>query len=152
MPVALISISTSPAFGPCSCTVSMVKGAPALGATAARTSMWRSNQLSMHSLDSRRDTQPMHFPVEGVAADAELARDEAQVAALDLQFPEQGVALRPSERVERGVLRRNVGRFRGRRADTVVLGQVRQAEQVARAPRDHRAQHVAQLPYVSRPS
>src|SRR5437773_4162902 len=39
MPVALISTSTSPAFGPCSCTVSMVSGAPALWATAARTSM-----------------------------------------------------------------------------------------------------------------
>src|SRR5215470_2611729 len=152
MPVALISISTSPAFGPCSCTVSMVKGAPALGAIAARTSIWRSIQLSMHILlDSRLDTQPMHLPVEGVAADAELARDEAQVPALELQFPEQRVALRPSERVERNTLRRRCGRLRGRCADTVVLGQVRQPEPVARAPRDHGAQRVAQLPYVSWP-
>src|SRR4029079_1951469 len=39
MPVALIRTSTSPALGPCSCTVSIAKGAPALCATAARTSM-----------------------------------------------------------------------------------------------------------------
>src|SRR3954447_25290160 len=39
MPVALISISASPAFGPSSCTVSSASGAPALCATAARTSM-----------------------------------------------------------------------------------------------------------------
>src|SRR3954463_4700476 len=39
MPVALISTSTSPAFGPSSFTVSIVKGAPALCATAARTSI-----------------------------------------------------------------------------------------------------------------
>src|SRR5215471_5537650 len=38
MPVALISISTSPALGPSSCTVSTTNGAPALYATAARTS------------------------------------------------------------------------------------------------------------------
>src|SRR5580698_7914632 len=39
MPVALTSISTSPAFGPSSCTVSMVRGLPASNATAALTSM-----------------------------------------------------------------------------------------------------------------
>src|ERR1044071_3290915 len=38
MPVALISTSTSPAFGPSRRTVSIVSGAPALCATAARTS------------------------------------------------------------------------------------------------------------------
>src|SRR6187549_3574613 len=38
MPVALISTSTSPAFGPASWTVSMASGAPARCATAARTS------------------------------------------------------------------------------------------------------------------
>src|SRR5450830_460066 len=35
MPVALISTSTSPNFGPCRSTVSMVRGAPAFQATAA---------------------------------------------------------------------------------------------------------------------
>src|SRR3954470_1652300 len=39
MPVALISTRHSPARGPSSVTVSMVSGAPALRATAARTSM-----------------------------------------------------------------------------------------------------------------
>src|SRR5687767_12578173 len=39
MPVALISTSTSPAFGPSSRTVSIVSGAPALCDTAARTSI-----------------------------------------------------------------------------------------------------------------
>src|SRR5271170_4837095 len=39
IPVALTSISTSPAFGPSSCTVSMVSGLPASNATAALTSM-----------------------------------------------------------------------------------------------------------------
>src|SRR5882762_1385302 len=39
MPVAIIWTSTSPAFGPSSRTVSMASGAPALCATAARTSM-----------------------------------------------------------------------------------------------------------------
>src|SRR5690242_9583679 len=39
MPVALTSTSTSPAFGPSSRTVSIVSGAPALCATAARTSI-----------------------------------------------------------------------------------------------------------------
>src|SRR5512139_4267733 len=39
MPVARISTSTSPSRGPSSRTVSMVSGAPARCATAARTSM-----------------------------------------------------------------------------------------------------------------
>src|SRR5512134_2057750 len=39
MPVALISTSTSPAFGPSSCTVSMASGWPAANATAALTSI-----------------------------------------------------------------------------------------------------------------
>ena len=39
MPVALISTSTSPAFGPSSCTVVTASGLPASNATAARTSM-----------------------------------------------------------------------------------------------------------------
>ena len=39
MPVALISTSTSPAFGPSSCTVSITSGLPASWATAARTSI-----------------------------------------------------------------------------------------------------------------
>src|SRR5471032_932192 len=39
MPVALISTSTSPAFGPSRSTVSMLKGAPAFQATAARVFM-----------------------------------------------------------------------------------------------------------------
>jgi hypothetical protein len=47
MPVALISTSTSPAFGPSSWTVSIVRGAPAFQATAARTSMVRSSVVSM---------------------------------------------------------------------------------------------------------
>src|SRR5258708_7193208 len=45
MPVALSSTSTSPARGPSSCTVSIVSGAPALWATAARTSMELSHRL-----------------------------------------------------------------------------------------------------------
>src|SRR5262252_7596529 len=100
--------------------------------------------------DRKRDAQPMHLPVEGVAADAELARDVAKVSALELQLPEQGVALRPSERVERNVLRQRDGRLGGCGADTVVAGQVGHAEPVARTPRDHGAERVAQLPYVSR--
>src|SRR5258706_9631086 len=39
MPVALISTSTSPAFGPSRRTVSINRGSPALCATAARTSI-----------------------------------------------------------------------------------------------------------------
>src|SRR5947209_9198278 len=39
MPVALISTSTSPAFGPSSCTSVTASGLPAWNATAARTSM-----------------------------------------------------------------------------------------------------------------
>jgi hypothetical protein len=39
MPVALTSTSTSPAFGPSSCTVMTSSGLPACTATAARTSM-----------------------------------------------------------------------------------------------------------------
>ena len=39
MPVALISTSTSPAFGPSSCTSVISSGLPAANATAARTSM-----------------------------------------------------------------------------------------------------------------
>src|SRR5437762_3127094 len=49
MPVALISTSTSPAFGPCNCTVSMLRGAPALWATAARTSMAHSSRIRRES-------------------------------------------------------------------------------------------------------
>src|ERR1700728_3797527 len=41
MPVALISISTSPAFGPSSCTVSIASARPASNAIAAFTSMLR---------------------------------------------------------------------------------------------------------------
>ena len=41
MPVALISTSTSPAFGPSRSTVSIVSGAPAFQATAARVFMRR---------------------------------------------------------------------------------------------------------------
>src|SRR5215469_798884 len=39
MPVALISTRTSPAFGPSSVTVSILRGSPALWATAARVCM-----------------------------------------------------------------------------------------------------------------
>src|SRR5213082_2151355 len=62
------------------------------------------------------DVQPMHFPVEGVAADAELACEVADVAMLEVQLPEQGLAFRHSERIERihpGRVRR---RLRGPRA------------------------------------
>src|SRR6185437_16589283 len=57
IPVAFSSTRTSPARGPASCTVSMVSGAPALWAMAARTSMgpsWekRSGAIS-HSSASR---------------------------------------------------------------------------------------------------
>src|SRR5215470_6169903 len=40
MPAALISTRTSPAFGPSSCTVSILRGSPALWATAARVSIY----------------------------------------------------------------------------------------------------------------
>src|SRR5437879_816887 len=72
-------------------------------------------------LDRPLDVQPMHFPVERVAADAELARDVADVAMLEIQLPEQGLALRSSERIERV----HLGRRRRRlRAETVVGRQI----------------------------
>src|SRR5712691_2999336 len=90
----------------------------------------------------------MHFPVERVAADAELARDVADVAMLKIQLPEQGLALRSSERIERVHL--GPGRRRPR-GETVVGRQICWFEQIARAERNHRAQHVAQLADVARP-
>src|SRR5712691_9248451 len=72
-------------------------------------------------LDRPLNVQPMHFPVEGVAADAELACDVADVAMLEIQLPEQGLALRSSERIERV----HLGRGRRRpRAKTVVGRQI----------------------------
>src|SRR2546421_436421 len=90
MPVALISTSASPAFGPSSCTVSIVKAAPALCATAARTSMARLLFLRFHR---PRDAQPVHLSIDRVAADAEIARDVADVAALELELAHQRLAL-----------------------------------------------------------
>src|SRR5580692_10993689 len=55
IPVALTSISTSPAFGPSSCTVSMVSGLPASNATAALTSMTSSLQHARGLRDVGRD-------------------------------------------------------------------------------------------------
>src|SRR5256885_498336 len=51
--------------------------------------------------DRPLDVQPMHFPVQRVAADAELARDVADVAMLEIELAEQRLALGSSERVER---------------------------------------------------
>ena len=70
---------------------------------------------------------------------------------LEIQLPEQGLAFRPSERIERihpGRVRR---RLRGPRAKTVVGRQICQLEQIAHAERNHRSQHVAQLADVARP-
>src|SRR5580698_6610062 len=55
MPVALTSISTSPALGPSSCTVSMVSGLPASNATAALTSIASTLQYAGGLGDVRRD-------------------------------------------------------------------------------------------------
>jgi hypothetical protein len=44
-PVAMISTSTSPAFGPSMSMVSMVSGSPAFQATAARVCMGHSPDL-----------------------------------------------------------------------------------------------------------
>src|SRR5580698_9840289 len=55
IPVALTSINTSPAFGPSSCTVSMVRGLPASNATAALTSMSSSLQDAGRLGDMGRD-------------------------------------------------------------------------------------------------
>src|SRR4051812_47430960 len=103
MPVALISTSASPAFGPCNCTVSILKAAPALWATAARTSM-------CHSFHWPGDGEPMHLAIEGIAAHTELAREVAQVALRELELAQQHLALRSAERVERERLgRRRLG-------------------------------------------
>src|SRR5580704_13768739 len=55
IPVALTSISTSPAFGPSSCTVSMLRGLPASNATAALTSMTSTLQNTGLLGDEGRD-------------------------------------------------------------------------------------------------
>src|SRR5690242_3343304 len=52
MPVALISTSTSPAFGPSRRTVSIASGAPALWATAARTSILFSPRVVVMTTDA----------------------------------------------------------------------------------------------------
>src|SRR5436190_22958979 len=57
MPVAIISTSTSPAFGPSSCTVSMASGAPALCATAARTSITSPPEFIFNSKRSPQRTR-----------------------------------------------------------------------------------------------
>jgi len=75
-------------------------------------------------LDRLLDVQPLHFPVEGVAADAELACEVADVAMLDIQLPEQGLALRPSERIERIHPGRERRRLRGPRGEAVVGRQI----------------------------
>src|SRR5437867_11930246 len=74
--------------------------------------------------DRPLDVQPMHFPVERVAADAELARDVADVAMLEIQLPEQGLALRSSERIERVHLGHGRRRLRGPQAETVIGRQI----------------------------
>src|SRR3954452_17291826 len=145
MPVALISTSASPAFGPCNCTVSILNAAPALWATAARTSM-------CHSFHWPGDGEPMHLAIERIAAHAELAREVAQVALRELELAQQHLTLRSAERVERERLgRRRLG-CGGRRIKAVVRRQVADVQLVARAPHDHRAQRVSQLPHVSRPA
>src|SRR5207302_10289758 len=97
------------------------------------------------------DVQPMHFPVERVAPDAELARDVADVAMLKIELPEQRLALRSSERVERVRLGKRGPAFGRPRAKAVLGRQVSHVELVARAPRNHGAQRVAQLTYVPPP-
>src|SRR5689334_14028063 len=145
MPVALISTSASPAFGPCNCTVSILRFAPALWATAARTSM-------CHSFHWPGDGEPMHLAIERIAAHAELAREAAQVVLLELQLAQQHFALRPAERVERECLRgRRIGHG-GRRAKAVVRRQVADVQFIARAAHDHGAQRVAQLAHVTGPA
>src|SRR5438270_8399399 len=97
------------------------------------------------------DVQPMHFPVERVAPDAELARDVADIAMLKIELPEQRLALRSSERVERIRLGKRSPGFGRPRAKAVLGRQVSRVEVVARTPRNHGAQRVAQLPYVPPP-
>src|SRR5436190_13565400 len=145
MPLALISTSASPAFGPCNCTVSILKAAPALWATAARTSM-------CHSFHWPGDSEPMHLAIERVAAHAELAREAAQIALRELELAQQHLALRSAERVERERLGRPRVGCGGRRIKAVVRRQVADVQLIARAAHDHRAQRVAQLPDVSRPA
>src|SRR3954451_3674060 len=56
MPVALISIRISPAFGPSMSTVSMVSGSPAFQATAARVFIFSSWSFSpLPDRTARRD-------------------------------------------------------------------------------------------------
>src|ERR1043165_5831032 len=79
MPVALISTSTSPAFGPSSCTCMTASGLPASNATAARTSMSFSvpgseRRLLHHQLGLRHD------------------RRELAIAACDAGLPDRGGA------------------------------------------------------------
>src|SRR6266513_5979413 len=75
-------------------------------------------------LDRPFNVQSMDFPVESVAADAELARDVADVAMLEIQLPEQGLALRSSERIERVDLGRRRRRLHGPQAQTIVGRQI----------------------------
>src|SRR6266403_4288921 len=105
----------------------------------------------MQRPDRPLDVQPVHFPVERVAADAKLARDVADVAMLEIQLPEQRLALGSSERVERVRLGKRGSAFGGPRAEAELGRQVSHVELVARAPRNHGAQRGAQLPYVPPP-
>src|SRR2546426_10176599 len=101
--------------------------------------------------DRPLNVQPMYFPVERVAADAELARDVADVAVLEIELPEQRLALGSAERVERVRLGKRGPAFGRPRAKAVLGRQVSHVELVARAPRNHGAQRVAQLSYVPPP-
>src|SRR5881296_650329 len=101
--------------------------------------------------DRPLDAQPLHFPVQRVAADAEIARDVADVAVLEIELPEQRLALGSAERVERVRLGKRSPALGSPRAKAVLGGQVSHVELVARAPRNHGAQRVAQLPYVPPP-
>src|ERR1700722_4258726 len=76
IPVALTSISTSPAFGPSSCTVSIARGLPASNATAALTSIGSTLQNAGGFGNVRRDE--IH------------QRRRQAIVGLEFQFPQPG--------------------------------------------------------------
>src|SRR6185503_14010800 len=67
MPVALISTSTSPAFGPSRRTFSITRGAPALCATAARTSKLAGGLRAVHVREHGALRLLVVLGLEGVA-------------------------------------------------------------------------------------
>src|SRR6185503_3191893 len=90
MPVALISTSTSPAFGSSSCTWVIASGLPASNATAARTSMV-SLPCFRHDLRpgwKRRSSARLLHHQLGLRHD----RGELAVAAGDAGLPDRGGA------------------------------------------------------------